>query len=111
MGIQHRHRHAAETGECSNDMSFSIDMGMQHGPGHVAWTWTCSMDMNMMLGGHRNILALVNIFLGTFSFTFTVLPVHRPPVMAALTFSFELILNDNHQLFLHSKDDGIRKAV
>jgi hypothetical protein len=96
MGTQHGHGDAAWTLACSMEMGIqhgpgriSMGMGMQHGYGNAAWTWTCTMEMKMLLGGHRSIIVLLTAFHNTY--TFTVLPVSRPPMLGALTFSSKLI--------------------
>ncbi len=111
MDMQHGHGHAAwhVAWTCSTDMGMQLghghpsliwassrDMCKQHIHGHAAWTWTCSMEVDMLLsGGHHNTVTHVSLY---FLFNFTVLLVRRPPMMATLIFSFELILGDDCQM-------------
>ncbi len=96
MGMKHGHVHAAKTWACSMDTGMQHGYGMQPGYGHAAWTGACSMDMgmqydmDMMLGGHRTIVALLMHFT-ILLFIFTVLPVCKRPMMATPAFSFELV--------------------
>jgi hypothetical protein len=93
--IRPQHGHAAWTWACS------LDMGIQPGHGYGAYsrTWKCSMDIDIWLSGHHNIVcSTVQHVSRHFLFNFTVLPAYRPPKMTAPTFSFELMLSDNHQM-------------